>query len=145
MLSQTCEYALRAAAYIAEHAENGPVLARHIAAETNVPLKYLQKMLSELVRTGVLTSTRGIGGGFRLERPASEVMLTEVLAPFDDTMHRTTCPFGNEHCGEEEFTPCPAHERWIKVVDAYKVFLQTTTLRDLVEHADDHAEPPPEA
>jgi len=135
LLSQTCEYALRAAAYIAEHAENRPALARNIAAETHVPLKYLQKMLSELVRTQVLTSTRGIGGGFRLDRPASEVLLAEVLAPFDDTMNRTTCPFGNEHCGDDSFPSCPAHERWSKVVEAYKVFLQTTTLHDLVEHA----------
>ena len=145
MLSQTCEYALRAAAYIAEHAENGPVLARNIAAETHVPLKYLQKMLSELVRTQVLTSTRGIGGGFRLVRPRGEVLLAEVLAPFDDTLNRITCPFGNEHCGDDSFTPCPAHERWSKVVESYRVFLQTTTLHDLVEHAGGASTPPPES
>ena len=134
VLSQTCEYALRAATYIAQHADEGPVLAKAISEETGAPLKYLQKMLSELVHAGVLQSARGIGGGFRLNRAPSKVKLADVLAPFDDTLRRTTCPFGNQHCGDPRFPACPAHHRWSEVVEAYRDFLHTTTLRDLVNH-----------
>ena len=72
MLSQTCEYALRAITYIAQNEVDGSVLAREIASATSVPLKYLQKILRDLVRAGMLTSVRGIGGGFRLRDGARE-------------------------------------------------------------------------
>ncbi len=130
VLTQTGEYALRAVAYIARHADEGPVLARNIASEADVPHEYLQKMLTELVRKRVLTSTRGIGGGFRLGRRAELVRLVDVIAPFDDVMQRSQCPFGNPNCGERN--PCPVHERWSRVVEAYKSFLETTTVADLV-------------
>jgi Rrf2 family protein len=131
MFSQTCEYALRAMTYIAQHGEERPVLAREIARRTSVPLKYLQKVLGDLVRQGLLKSSRGIGGGFRLNKPARRLSLAEVLAPFDDLMRRTSCPFGNPLCGEAN--PCPVHDRWVQVVGPYRDFLQTTMLADLVD------------
>jgi Rrf2 family protein len=130
-LSQTCEYALRAATYIAHHDEDEPVLAKDIAAKTNVPLKYLQKILRDLVRTGLLASARGIGGGFRLSRPPAKVFLADILVPFDDTTQRMSCPFGNPHCGESD--PCPVHNRWKRVVESYRTFLLTTTLGHLIK------------
>lgn len=131
MWSQTCEYALRAVTYIAQHADENPVLAKDIAAEMNIPHQYLQKVLRELVRNRVLSSTRGIGGGFQLIRGAEEVRLAQVIEPFDSSMKLETCPFGNPLCGQAN--PCPVHERWGVVVDSYKSFLETTTLADLVE------------
>lgn len=130
MLSQTCEYALRALTYIAQHNDEGLVLARDIAKHTNVPHKYLQKVLSDLVRSRTLTSTRGIGGGFRLNKPPGEVRLIDVMSLFDDVLAQTNCPFGNPECGVSN--PCPVHDRWVDVVTAYKGFLETTTLKDLV-------------
>jgi Rrf2 family protein len=133
MLSQTGEYALRAVAFIAQHAEKGPVLARDIATGAAVPHEYLQKLLTELVRNGVLASTRGIGGGFRLGKPAEQLRLVDVIAPFDDVMQRTQCPFGNPKCGEEN--PCPVHDRWSDVVTSYSGFLESTTVAALVRKA----------
>lgn len=131
MLSQTCEYALRAATHIAHHDEDRPVLAKDIAEQTGVPLKYLQKILRDLVRTGILVSARGIGGGFRLSRPPAKVFLADVLAPFDDATQKMSCPFGNPECGGSN--PCPVHYRWKRVVDAYRGFLQTTNLGHLIK------------
>lgn len=131
MLSQTCEYALRAMTYIAQHGDGRHVLAKEIAGDTAVPLKYLQKILRDLVRAGVLHSSRGIGGGFRLSRPARHLRLADVVGPFDDTLRRPTCPFGNPLCGKAN--PCPVHRRWSRVVESYTGFLERTTLHHLVE------------
>jgi Rrf2 family protein len=131
VLSQTCEYALRAATYVAHHAGDQPVLAKDIAENTNVPLKYLQKVLRDLVRVGVLVSARGIGGGFQLSRPPAQVFLADVLTPFEDLTQQMSCPFGNPECGGSN--PCPVHERWSRVVQAYRNFLETTTLGQLVK------------
>lgn len=133
MLSQTCEYALRAVTYVAQHDQDGLVLAREIASQTNVPLKYLQKILRDLVRRGVLSSARGIGGGFRLRKPARELRLLDVVAPFSNSLERSTCPFGYPQCHKED--PCPIHERWIRVVEAYRTFLETTRVQDLMDNS----------
>lgn len=132
MLSQTCGYALRAVTYIAQHGTEGPVLAKDIAEQSDVPLRYLQKVLRDLVRSGVLASARGIGGGFRLGRDAKDIRLADVLIPFDDILPRTACPFGNPECGVSD--PCPIHDRWLGVVTVYKTFLETTTIGDLISN-----------
>lgn len=117
--------------YIAQKQDEGSVLAREIASHTGVPLKYLQKILRDLVRSGVLSSVRGIGGGFRLREPPKDLRLADVLAPFDDTLERTTCPFGKAQCDDQD--PCPVHDRWVKVVEAYRSFLETTRVGDLMD------------
>ena len=129
MWSQTSEYALRAATYIARYGEDGPVLAREIAADMGISHQYLQKVLRGLVLSGVLSSSRGTRGGFQLCRPAQRVCLFDVIEPFDKTVSRRMCPFGNPHCGVRN--PCPVHSEWSKVSDAMKRFLKTTTLADL--------------
>lgn len=130
MWSQTCEYALRAVTHLGRCGRDQPVLARDIADTMNIPHQYLQKVLRELVRYDVLTSTRGIGGGFQLNRPAEKLSLADVIEPFDDIKRRSTCPFGRPDCGKKN--PCPVHERWSGVMTAYRDFLETTTVADLV-------------
>jgi len=132
VLSQTCEYALRAVAYIAQHGADGSVLAKDIAAKTRVPLKYLQKVLRDLVRSGILRSARGIGGGFQLSRPPKAIRLSEVVAPFDNSTQRLRCPFGNFDCRASP--PCPLHHPWQRVMRPYLRFLETTTLALLIPH-----------
>jgi len=128
--SHTCEYALRAVTHIAQRGGDGPVLARDIAAAMDIPRPYLQRVLRELVRRGVLTSARGIGGGFRLNRPPEKILLLDIMTPFDNVLARTACPFGNPRCGWEN--PCPVHDRWSRVVATYRSFLESTTLADLL-------------
>ncbi len=130
MLTQTCEYALRAVTYVAQHAGEDAVLARDIASAANVPYEYLQKLLTEMVKNRLLASTRGIGGGFRLARPAGKIRLLDVIQPFDDVMQRSLCPLGNADCGKRFL--CPLHDRWGVVVETYRSFLETTTVADLV-------------
>ena len=128
MLSRTSEYALRATIYIAQHLEEQPILGKQIAAQTGIPAKYLSKVLGDLVHVGVLTASRGRGGGFRLAGPPHEVYLHEVLAPFEN-LRMDRCPFGNASCSDQD--PCVAHEQWKKVVDAQQRFLGEVTLYDV--------------
>jgi Rrf2 family protein len=133
VLSQTCEYALRAMTHIAQHGDGRPILAKEIAGKTNVPLKYLQKILRDLVRERLLSSSRGIGGGFRLGRPASKLRLIDVIEPFEGARERTSCPFGNPLCGKAN--PCLVHKRWARAVKPYRSFLEGTTLADLIRES----------
>jgi Rrf2 family protein len=78
-VSTTAHYGLIAAAYIAEHADEGWVMASTIAKEYDIPLEYLFKVLQQMVRVNILLSKRGRTGGFTLARPAKEITLLEIV------------------------------------------------------------------
>jgi Rrf2 family protein len=130
VFNKTSEYALRAVAAIAQGSGDRPVLAKDIAKGGDIPAKYLSKVLGDLVRAGVLSSTRGIGGGFRLRQPPENVPLIEVVRPFEDVLASRRCPFGNPRCSDA--SPCPIHEQWKPVSEAYRSFLEQTTVADIL-------------
>ncbi len=127
MVSLTGEYALRAMVFLAKHVDECPVTGRAIADETGIPRKYLMSLLSLLVRSGLLESSPGLGGGFSLARPAKQITLMEVLVPFEPTLSaRRACPFGKGECNPDD--PCPAHNRWERVREAFSRFLERTSV-----------------
>ena len=83
MISTTAHYGLLAAAYIAEHADEGCVMASTISKEYDIPLEYLFKVLQQMVRVNILRSKRGPKGGFTLARPAKEITLLEIVEAAD--------------------------------------------------------------
>lgn len=129
MLSQTAEYALRAVLALAEAGSDQPVGAAHLAATLGIPQNYLSKTLHQLARAGVLDSTRGKAGGFRLARPAARISLLEVVSPFDDVTGRRTCLMGQPVCSDHN--SCAAHERWKDVAERTAEFFRDTTIADL--------------
>lgn len=131
MLSKTAEYALRAVVAIARADEERPVLAREISSKGHIPNKYLSKVLRDLVHAGVLSSTRGIGGGFRLRRRANKLKLIDVIKPFDDVPARSRCPLGHPKCTDE--APCAMHDQWRPVKEAFRSLLEDTTIAQLVD------------
>ncbi len=128
MLSRTSEYALRAVIHLAQHEADWPVSGARIAESTGIPPKYLSKILGDLARVGILNSSPGKTGGFRLGRPAKQLTLSEVLAPFEQFEHRR-CPFGNQECSD--VNPCLAHDQWKKVIETEQRFLLKTTVHDI--------------
>jgi Rrf2 family protein len=128
MLSRTSEYALRALIHLVQNEANWPIPGAHIASETSIPRNYLSKILRELVRVGILESSPGRTGGFRLGRPAKQVSLFEILAPFEQ-FERRRCPFGNQLCSD--VNPCGAHDQWKRVVETLQQFLLQTTVYDV--------------
>lgn len=133
MLSQTAEYALRAVLMIAEEGEVEPVGASRLASRLGIPPNYLSKTLHQLSRAGVLESTRGKLGGFRLARPAERITLLEVVSPFDEIQAQRTCLLGRPVCSDQ--TACAAHLRWKKVSEQIADFFGQTTVADLAVRA----------
>jgi Rrf2 family protein len=129
MLSQTAEYALRAVLAVAEAESAQPVGAARLAARLGIPQNYLSKTLHQLARAGVLESTRGKAGGFRLARPAARISLLEVVSPFDDVTGRKTCLMGQPVCSDHN--SCAAHARWKDVAERTAEFFRDTTIADL--------------
>ena len=128
-LNSTTQYALRAVLYVAEHGSAGPIRVDAIAADLRAPRNYLSKTMHALARAGILKSERGPRGGFRLARPADQISLGEVVAPFEPMTERR-CLLGRTTCGWKN--PCSAHPRWEAVAVAQQAFFRETTVADLL-------------
>ena len=107
MLSQTVEYALRAVVHLASVAPEARTTGQ-IAAATLVPRAYLSKVLQSLVREGVVTSIRGLGGGMALSRKPEELTILEVVNAVEPIQRIRTCPLGLTAHGTHL---CPLHKR----------------------------------
>jgi Rrf2 family protein len=131
MLSDTAEYALRATLYIAQHASpESLVRTDQVAEALGVPRNYLSKILHQLAKHGVLVSSRGVQGGFRLVHAADEVELARIVELFDPVVPQRTCILGRPECSDSR--PCPAHGRWKGISQEVRGFFNKTTVGDLL-------------
>ena len=128
MFSQTIEYALRAFLYIARHSPH-TVRLREVAREVEAPPRYLAKLLADLARAGLLTSTRGPNGGYRVAPRKAPASLADIASVFEPVQPRR-CLLGHGLCGESPH--CTVHERWSPIAHSLDVFLAHTTVADLV-------------
>ena len=129
MISLTSEYAVRIMAFLAQQPSDALVPAVAMEGKVRVPANYRGKILNQLTRAGLLESTRGRTGGFRLARPAARIALLDVVAPFEPVAAVRTCVLGNGRCRDSR--PCAAHDRWRRVGDARDEFLRGTTVADV--------------
>ncbi|HET7464655.1 MAG TPA: Rrf2 family transcriptional regulator [Longimicrobium sp.] len=136
MVTQTSEHAIRALLYLAQRPDGETVPAERIAQALGAPANYLAKTLNALAKHGLVSSTRGPAGGFRLRVPAGQVTLAEVVETFDDVRPRQMCLLGDRPC--DGLHPCRAHEAWSRVCAAMHAPLGTTTLADLLVPAGEH-------
>ena len=92
MLTQRSRYALRSMLFLAEQPHGGaPTSMNRIAAEANVPRKFLELILADLREAGLLVSTRGKMGGYVLSRPAAMISLGEIVRVIEGPLALVPC------------------------------------------------------
>ena len=133
MISQTAEYALRAMVYLAQHPEQSHT-NRQIARVTRVPIGYLAKVLQSLSRAALITSRRGLGGGFALAKPANEITIYEVVQAVDPIPRITSCPLKLK---AHQDKLCPLHQRLDSAWELVEQSFRSTTLSDIIAEAGD--------
>lgn len=133
ILSQTAVYALKATLRLAEQEPGGRMRVDDIAAELDVPRNYLSKILHTLAREGLLSSSRGPGGGFELARPATELTLQDIVRRFDGPAPESGCLLGQGECNDRD--PCAAHDAWKDVARSVRAFFNDTSIADLSKRA----------
>lgn len=130
--STTTQYALRALIHLALVNGSSPVLARDIASAENVPKQFLSKILHTLRNRGLVESTKGPGGGFRLARTRQSIRVSEVMDAIDGPVHfDRTCILGLEECSDT--ASCALHDAWKRFREEYVKSLTSLTLEDLVQ------------
>lgn len=131
MFSLTSEYAVRALIHLSRLPAGKHMLGRDLARDVEVPAHYLAKVLLTFRNAGILETSRGSHGGYRLHRRPSEIHLIEVIQLVEGQRARPECLL---HAGRgcNEGDPCAAHSRWREVRKAYVDFLESTTIADLL-------------
>ena len=131
IISLTAEYALRAMLHLsALSADNASQTVGQIATGTRVPAGYLSKVLQSLTRAGLITSQRGLGGGFRLVKGPRATSLLEVIQAVDPIERIHTCPLGLAAHGTNL---CPLHRRLDDAMALIEEQFGATTLAELLE------------
>ncbi|HYD29933.1 MAG TPA: Rrf2 family transcriptional regulator [Azospirillaceae bacterium] len=146
MLSQKAKYALRALMMLAERADDDLVLISEIAEQENVPKKFLEAILLELRKHGILDSKRGKSGGYRLARSPEQITFGEVIRILDGHLAPLPCASVTAYrpcddCGD----PATCTVRWLmrEVRDSISEVLDRRTLSDAVHHRRQTGEPIP--
>ncbi len=132
MLSGTAEYALRAVVCLARQHDSLPMRASDLAEQIGVPRNYLGKILHDLVRAGILDSSRGKNGGFELAVRPQDLTLLRVVSLFDNIAvgPDRRCLMGRPECDGAD--PCPVHYRWKDASEAISAFFEETTVGDVL-------------
>lgn len=109
MFSNSSKYAIKAVLYLALHSsEEKKIMVKDIASPINVPQPYIAKLLQELSRQNVISSTRGPKGGFYLSEEDKKQPLKKIVNVIDGESRLTSCLLSLENCNEEK--PCPLHK-----------------------------------
>ena len=114
---------------------NGSMPISKIAAEENIPQRFLEGILLELKRIGILDSTRGKAGGYYLLKHPTEVTVADIITIFEGSIGMLTCVCSNkykpcEFCKDE--TSCKIRQTFEHVLESSSAILKNTTLQDLV-------------
>lgn len=134
MISQTSEYALRAALYLAGRSDSAPAAAQEISGAIQVPVGYLQKILRMLARDGILTAQRGTRGGFSLAKVPTAISVLDVLKASDGQIQRIErCPLGIR--GHVKL--CSLHRLLDQQAAAAERAFAATSLAELLESSGD--------
>ncbi|WP_136669235.1 Rrf2 family transcriptional regulator [Flavobacterium sp. H122] len=131
MFSKTCEYGLRATIFIAsESAKYKKTSQKEIAEEIDSPMAFTAKILQKLARKNIVSSSKGSGGGFYIEKEnLKKIKFIEIIEALECGSIITGCGLGLKNCSEEH--PCPVHEKFKDIKASLIEMFENTTLEEL--------------
>jgi FeS assembly SUF system regulator len=128
-LSSMADYAVVAMSAAARHCGGARVSAAQLAEETGLPVPTVQKLVSRLTAAGLLRSSRGVGGGLKLARPAAAISLVDIVEAVEGPIALTACVEHTRDCGLEEC--CSVRPHWPLVNQTMRGALAQVSLTQL--------------
>ncbi len=132
-LSARGQYGVRAVVELAARYRRGPWPLREIAAAQGVSPSYLERVLRRLRQAGLIESTRGAHGGYRLARPPEEVTVGQVLRALEGPIAPVACVAENDPQPCNHVGDCRSRLAWLRLRDSIAAALDRTTIADLVD------------
>ncbi len=134
LVTQKKQYALRAVFELARRMDDGPVKAARIAEDQAIPYRFLEVILAELKRSGLVISKRGYYGGYRLAKAPAELTIGQVFRALEKPgmpAECIACLSGKKTCPLEG--RCAFISLWDRVQGAIRSIYDHTTIQDLLD------------
>jgi Rrf2 family protein len=133
MLSSKAQYAFRALTLLVDRFNEGPVLISEIARKKRIPVKFLENILLELKKAGVLESKKGKGGGYYIKQDPAKTSIAAVVRIVDGPIAMLPCVslYFYQKCKNCDEKNCGLHDIMEGVRDATLSILENKTLQDL--------------
>ena len=130
-LSTRGQYGTRALLELSIRYGEGPVPLKDIAQRQQIPLQYLEHLITPLIAAGIVRSIRGARGGVLLAKAPAEIKLSEVIQLLEGSIAPVACVSDPKYCSRSDF--CVTRDVWGELKKVMDGVLESTTLQDLVE------------
>lgn len=130
VITRATEYAIRTIIYLAKHPKGEIVLKKDICRTQNVTPAFLTKILQPLIKAGIVSSQRGVGGGFLLNKGAEEITLLNILEAEEGPLNLNHCLVEKGLCQRDAL--CSAHKVWEEAQSSMIEVLQRHNIAELV-------------
>lgn len=108
-LTQATDYAFRAALLLASSGEGDVIDANTISSREKIPTRFLLKIMRSLVKAGVVTSYRGVRGGFALAKSPRDITLLDIVEAVEGPVRINRCLVDPEYCSKQWSNRCAIH------------------------------------
>ncbi|MBT8185119.1 MAG: Rrf2 family transcriptional regulator [Eudoraea sp.] len=133
MFSNSSKYAIKAVLYLALHASaENKLMVKDICKSINVPKAYLSKLLQDLSRHNIVSSTRGPKGGFFLSEQNKVLVVMDIVTVIDGRKKLESCLLSLKDCSKDK--PCPLHHTISSSRSKLIHSLETTSIRELSQN-----------
>ena len=134
MLSKKAQYALRAVSYLGARYNTSPIQISEIAENKNIPLKFLEIILLELNKAGILGSKKGKGGGYYMIEKPEKTSLAKIIRTIDGPIAMLPCVslYFYEKCTDCNEKVCNLNKTFIEARDAILKVLEKRTVKDIL-------------
>ena len=126
-------YAIVAMVDLAMYGDVSPVPLRDVSNRQNISLSYLEQLFSKLRLSTLVKSIRGPGGGYILDKDASEINLYQIITAVDENIDQTQCG-GAMNCNNDK--PCLTHFIWTDLNRKINDYMKGITLNDVALRKD---------
>jgi Rrf2 family protein len=130
VITRATEYAIRTIIYLAKHPKGEIVLKKDICRTQDVTPAFLTKILQPLIKAGIVSSQRGVGGGFLLNKGAEAITLLDILEAEEGPLSLNHCLTEKGLCQREAL--CSAHRVWSEAQQSMVDVLQRHNVAELI-------------
>lgn len=129
-ISKLADYGTMVLAHLAQHPDQSHN-AKSIAGKTRLQLPTVSKILKILAQQSLVTSQRGVLGGYRLAQPASQISLAQIIQAMDGGIALTTCGHGTGLCHVQDV--CTIQHNWLVISQSIHDALSAVSLADVLK------------
>ncbi|PLY01696.1 MAG: Rrf2 family transcriptional regulator [Desulfuromonas sp.] len=131
VITRATEYAVRTVVFLAQQEKNEIVLKKDICRTQDVTPAFLTKILQPLIKAGIVSSQRGVGGGFLLAKDPEQITLLDIFQAEEGQLKLNHCLVDVDVCHRDAY--CSAHEVWYEAQMQMAQVLKSYSVSDLVK------------